>query len=588
VDSLVNVLETEKLTPDEQLLIYQKLCTFYENNGDEKKMFYAEKGLNLAKKENNKFRMAEFNNIYGRYYFDKGDHELALESFNTAIALAIEIKDKELEGQTYGNFAVFYSNKGDYKTGIEYYQKSISCFESIGKEDGTAMWLANIGGMYRLLGEPDLAARYLKKAEKIAEKINDKRALSKVYSSLGNLHWELKELDKAMEYGQKSLKVSQEMHYKLGEANTYQTLAAISIEKKQYNEAENFASECLRLAKELNNKRLISVAWNALSNVYLNQDRYKEAETASYTAWEIDSTNLLVGDNSLGNIIHANISMGNKEKAKEYFDKYVDYKTEINNKNVRENLMEMEVKYETEKKELRIATLEKERQLYIWLGMAGVLLVISLGIALWQTIKGAKREKQLIASRSIQDGEMGERTRLAHDLHDRLGGILTSVRFELKNSKESTQSVYDKLDSCIEEIRRVAHNLMPLSLQHGMKVALEDYAALFPNVYFHFFGEEKRIEKRKEFVIYCCASELVNNSLRHSGATIIVLQLVQDEKHVSLTVQDDGCGFNEKTTTKGLGLKSIRDRISSCDGKMDIVTSPGKGTEITIELKTGN
>ena len=152
---------------------------------------------------------------------------------------------------------------------------------------------------------------------------------------------------------------------------------------------------------------------------------------------------------------------------------------------------------------------------------------------------------------------------------------------------ESLQNINIKLDSCIDEIRRVAHNLMPTSLQHGMKVALEDFAIQFPNVRFHFFGKEKRIEERTEFIVYCCANELITNSVRHSSATNIDVQLIQDEKHVSLTVQDDGCGFDENSVVKGLGLKSIRDRVASCNGKIDIASFPGKGTETTVELKIG-
>ncbi|MDR1202063.1 MAG: histidine kinase [Tannerellaceae bacterium] len=127
----------------------------------------------------------------------------------------------------------------------------------------------------------------------------------------------------------------------------------------------------------------------------------------------------------------------------------------IADENYQETLMNMEVLYETEKKEMRIASLEKERQLYIWLGIAGVLLTIALAIVLRQKVKNGQKEKQLIATRSVLDGEMGERTRLARDLHDRLSGNLSAVKIGLNDhSKESLQSINNKLDSCIEEIRR--------------------------------------------------------------------------------------------------------------------------------------
>lgn len=179
-----------------------------------------------------------------------------------------------------------------------------------------------------------------------------------------------------------------------------------------------------------------------------------------------------------------------------------------------------------------------------------------------------------------------DKTGLAQDLHDRLGGNLAAAKIELANHAENLYNVSDRLDSCIEEIRRVAHNLMPVSLQSGLKTALEDFTAKFPNVRFHFFGEEKRLEKSTEYIVYCCAAELVNNSLKHSEAKNINVQLVWSEDYVALTVEDDGCGFDEKSVTEGIGLKNIHDRIASCAGKMNVVSSPGKGTETIIEIKT--
>jgi len=98
-------------------------------------------------------------------------------------------------------------------------------------------------------------------------------------------------------------------------------------------------------------------------------------------------------------------------------------------------------------------------------------------------------------------------------------------------------------------------------------------------------SKSKRIDKKVETVVYYCAYELVNNSCKYSEAKNINVQLIQDDKHVSLIVQDDGCGFNNKLVTKGAGLKNIYNRVASLKGKIDIDTSPDKGTETIIELK---
>ncbi|MDR3220283.1 MAG: tetratricopeptide repeat protein [Dysgonamonadaceae bacterium] len=588
VDSLEQVLETQKLTAEELLKVYDVLCEKSVYNDQERFRKYVAKGLALADKEKNKELVVKFTSALGIYYIHKSSYDTAIVHLEKALLLAEDINDKQKEADICGNLAGVYCNKGDLETGISYYHKSISILERNGLDKNLAIWYGNMGGRYRQLGEYNLAIKYLEKAEQLGIKNNDLNALAKAYSAFGNLYLEMEDMDKAMEYGLKSLKVSQEMNNKQGETYAYQVLINVSLTKEEYDEAEKYANECLRVSEEMNYARGMSMAWNALANIHLEKGRYKEAEMAAFKALETDSTNLYLSTGILAHISIANIFLGNKEKAVAYLHKSFAAKDEFNNNSVRESLMEMETKYETEKKELRITSLEKEQQLYVWLGIAGALLAIALGVALWQKGKNVRKEKQLIATSSVLDGEMKERTRLAQDLHDRLSGNLSAVKLELNNYAESLQSVCAKLDNCIEDIRNVAHDLMPTSLQYGMKVALEDFAAQFPNVAFHFFGKEKRIDKRTEFVVYCCASELVNNSIKHANAKNINLQLVQAEKHVSLTVQDDGCGFNEESVAKGFGLKSIRDRVASSNGKIDIDSAPGKGTETTIELRIKN
>ena len=86
-------------------------------------------------------------------------------------------------------------------------------------------------------------------------------------------------------------------------------------------------------------------------------------------------------------------------------------------------------------------------------------------------------------------------------------------------------------------------------------------------------------------MIYYCAYELVNNSVKHSGATAINVQLVQENSRISLAVQDDGCGIDTGSPVQGIGLRSLRDRITAFNGKLEINSSPETGTETTIEIQ---
>jgi signal transduction histidine kinase len=390
---------------------------------------------------------------------------------------------------------------------------------------------------------------------------------------------------KAKYFLSKSLKISRNIGDKQGLVYNLQTLAYdYCLMRNDYNKAEKYAVECRKVAEEYGGTKELISAWTVLAYVYLYQKRYEECKTFLLKAYNLSPYD--ISHTTLTTLAAAYFYLGELDEAYNFFQEYVFSMEENAGKQFQRTLANIEAQYETEKKEMRIDLLEKERQLYIWLSVAGILLTFVLIIVLWQKIKSAKREKQLIATRSVLDGEMKERTRLAQDLHDRLSGNLSAIKIELGGYAESLQNIRNKLDNCIIDIRNVAHNLMPASLQFGLKVALEDFSAQFKNLRFYFFGEEKRIEERLEFVVYCCANELVNNSIKHSGAKNINMQLVQDKEHVSLTVSDDGCGFDEKAVIKGFGLKSIRDRVASCNGKIDVDTFPGKGTETTIEIKT--
>lgn len=148
------------------------------------------------------------------------------------------------------------------------------------------------------------------------------------------------------------------------------------------------------------------------------------------------------------------------------------------------------------------------------------------------------------------------------------------------------------LDSSINELRRVAFNMMPENLYNaGLKVALQEFCqgmnqGTGTSVQFSFYGTTNRFDINKELILFRIAQELLNNSLKHSGAKQINMQLVQDNDRVSLIVQDNGIGFNpaELNENNSSGIRNIRSRVDSLGGVFSIDSEPGSGTEVTIEI----
>ena len=585
-DSLVNVLETGKNEPAEEIELCKNISYEYVNNDLDKSILYAKRGIAIAEKEKDKLNASKLYNTLSFAYHYKANFDSAQICLDKALNFAIEAGNAIREINVLSTFGTLFKDQEKFQLAIDYYVKALKRSDEVDYPAIRGVILGNMGIIHHCLKNNERAMVYLEQAKEIAEKDNDLYVKMGVLHAMGTCYFDDENYEQAINYTQQAYDISISINDKRYQAMSLGNLA-LFFEKgfKDYDKALEYARKGLQAAEEIGSLHEIISCWNTLSNIYREKQMYKESEQAALNGWNADSTSLMEATNLALNITIANINLENKKKAVEYLWKYHHLRDQYSEKNSYDALMDMEVKYETEKKEMRIASLEKERQLYVWLGIAGAILAFALGIVLWLIIRNTRKERQLIAAKAVQDGEMGERARIAEDLHDRLGGSLSAVKIELRNA-ESLQNVGDKLDECIKEIREITHNLMPRSLRSfGMKTALEDFVAQFPHVHFHFFGEEKRIRERLEFIIYCCANELVTNSIRYSNAKNINVQLIQSEKHVSLIVQDDGCGFDEKVATTGIGLKNIRDRVASCNGKLDIATSPDKGTETIIELK---
>ena len=220
-----------------------------------------------------------------------------------------------------------------------------------------------------------------------------------------------------------------------------------------------------------------------------------------------------------------------------------------------------------------------------------------------QRIAELEKERQLLAAHSVMQGQVEERTRLAKDLHDGLGSILSSAKYSFSNMKETmpitqaTEAAFDRsmgmLDCSISELRRIAHNMMPEALvKFGLDTALKDFcnsvdqSGALKLRYLSFEIREDSIPAITAGSVYRIIQELVNNILKHAGATTALVQLIRKEDTLSITVEDNGRGFNASIleTSDGSGYLNLRSRVEYLNGTLDIQTGPDKGTSVNIEI----
>ena len=218
-----------------------------------------------------------------------------------------------------------------------------------------------------------------------------------------------------------------------------------------------------------------------------------------------------------------------------------------------------------------------------------------------QHTRELEKDRQLAAVGTMLKGQEEEWTRLAKDLHDGVAGMLSGVKFSLMNMKSnltgnsedtiSFERSLDMLDTSIQELRRVAHNIMPAVLvKFGLNEALKDYCDTVNNaqildVKYQSFGMEKRIENTTEIIVYRIIQELLNNIFKHARADEVLVQLIREEERVGITVEDNGKGFDIDIIqkSKSSGWANIMSRVNYLRGKLDII-SGNKGTSVNIEV----
>jgi len=514
--------------------------------------------LRIEENRNDNKRMAGLYNALGSVYyylevFDKSldYHQKALELFRSnrdtsGIAVSLNYLGQLHSSREFCEKRNEEEKLSDFKTAISFFEKSLLQYQIAGNENGIASCNQDIASVYNKMKKPEVALGYVQKSLEYFRKINDPEGIAGALYTLGKTYYRLKEYDKSIQAYKESEKIGLESNLTGGIQYLYEAMAMPYYDKKDYKSAYDYYIRYMTLRDSVYNadktKQIIE-----LETKY--QSQVKENEILRLNAREKRGKNLLILLSALiimlGSSIYYYIRLLRKNKII-----------------ARQNI---------EIREKKIAELEKE--------------------------------KLYLAARSVMEGEEAERSRLASDLHDGLGGLLSGIKINLSSMKENAVITHDNvnafnhaislLDTSISELRRIAHNLMPETLNHfGLRTALEDFCSQVapagkPVIIRQFFGDDIRYTREIELTMYRVIQELVNNAINHSGAGQIRIQHFSEPERLSAQVTDNGKGFEKDSglrETAGKGLQNISDRITALNGRFDIWSKTGEGTEISVEL----
>ena len=623
VDSLEQVLATNPPTGRDLAFIYRDLMWGYQPTDSKKSMDYARKCIAIAAPLDGWAIVADCNVVLGLNHYEAARYDSAMLYYNNGIEVTERMKklpknytaedvDRRL-APIYGNMGNVYNAQGLLHEAVEEYIKAIRIFERYDRKESLSIAYNNIGEMYLSMGNFEQAETYFLTSDSLALITGDELMTAYVKQHLGNLYVSTKDYDRALE----NAEAARAYFFAHPEEGIYQisilnTLAQIYLDGyDDAAQAEEYVRQALQLTQTNEVMTVTQAAtFSLLAEIHLRRGEWRAARDAALASLALDDqefTNTLPAYEVLAK---AYGKLGDTGKAWEYFDRHNSLQSSWATKHYQSAIRDMEVKYETEKIQTRVATLEDERRLIVWLGIAAGAVLLSALAALFfiwrwtaqkrrfaeQQIIQLEQEKKLVATQAVLDGEIAERTRLARDLHDGLGSMLTGTKMnieEVRNDALKGKIDMDGIDNALKnlndsshELRRVAHHLMPDSLtRFGLNTAIGDFCSTLPGVNFSWYGNEEPLDPKLGTMIYRTIHELVNNALKHAEASQILVQVIQNPDRIAFTVQDDGRGFDPETVSPGMGLSNVRDRVASFGGIMDISSRSGEGTEINVEIR---
>ena len=591
VDSLEQVLKTQKLEGTELFRVYDGLMNGYLQTDGDKSSMYARKGIEVAQEHrlykglSNSWRLLGLN-AYGRCLYDSAQH-----CFENGLA-AVELMKGEKRftqndiddclSSLYGSLGNLFNIQGKLHLALDYYQKALPIFHRNEWKESESILYYNVGELYLELGNNAAAEENYQKALDVALLTGDSLMVSAPCSGLAMTSLNAGRYEMALKYASRSMQYLQahEDEELEGVLDGYVLLSRIyQLGFSNLSMSQHYLTEALRLAQVADAPTNVSDAYAQQASLCLQRNEWSKAVEWGHKALEANDQDPQHNIGVYKTLAKAYAALGQGVEAQRYVDMLHDTMEEQSTMHYQSALSEMEVRYQSLEKEAQLRDLEQRHrvsQLRNWLLLS---LTVALIIVVAIVVYISRQQRRIGNMLSRMQGEADERTRLGRDLHDRLGGLLTSIHMQ---SSEASVQLLSK--QATEEMRRVAHHLMPASLKEkGLATALRDFCRVHPVVRFTHHGQDLRLPEQQEVMLYCATHELVNNALKHAEASHIMVQLMIDDEYAAVIVADDGKGFDPGIETKSMGLRNIRERVELLQGRMSISTSPS-GTEINLEV----
>jgi two-component system, NarL family, sensor kinase len=568
------------------------------------------------------------------YYKSASDYSQSLMYYDSALYIADNMRDQNLTAlkvRALEQKGTIYYIQENYYTALDYYLETLKYDTAISEKIKSRIYTF-ITGIYISLNSLEKASEYSQKNIKLVEHDSGIMARNSVYFSYIDICLLKNDLKTATLYLDKMSPVIPDPEEVQVNFGYYLKRGRVAYLEQKYSEAYAFFQETYKYAEEGGHSNSRSVSLYFLANTALKLGYYEAAK--NYALQNVALTQKITSKSkridALTTLSDYYARTNNKEKSYELLQQAMQLKDSLMNETNIKQLNALGSIYESEKQRKEIALLQHDKQKQaadvkqqatlnkIFVGSIILLLILGyLGYTNFrkgqqlaknqQTLQKQKiieleKDKQLLSIDAMLKGQEEERSRIAKDLHDGLGGLLSGTKLSFMNVKETlvlspeNGVLFDKslsmLDNTIGDLRKVAQNLMPEALvKFGLHEAVRDFCDSIQSsagikVLYQELGEKRKLDNTAEVFAYRIIQELVNNAVKHADASQVLVQLTINKDRIRITVEDDGKGFDKQKIrhTKGAGMANINYRVQYFNGAIDTVTSPGNGTSVNIEL----
>lgn len=609
----------EDTTLIRQLLKYGSDLMDYNNDTA---LVVLERAAKLSEAKNDLYGKGKSATLIGIVYADKAAFPTSRMYYDRAAGHFSALKNHLELGKVYNNTGNLYYFQDQYDEAIAWYLKAVNAFETAGAYHLLAQVNDGIGNTFEEMGQHEKSLYYLRKAESIARKNKDTLTLTRALNNLSITLYSMGKKKEALHLKLETLKLADLLEDQVLRFMARSNIADAYIDSKQFDSAAYFLREAERLALKAGTPFYLMKVYLCYSKIHEETKNYPKAK--EYLLKSVEIAERIGSKEGLfkayGNLLQVYSALGMNEKSMAAFKKFMLYNDSLADEKMASRVNDLETKYRTLQKDKEISDKQlaiehqrsalKKKDMVIVFSIISMITLLIIGGLIWLGFRQKqklqwlmiRKEHELLAVKAMMEGEERERTRIARNLHDGVGSILSAARLNMDSLGRQVGQLpaipayresLTLLKDATSEIRETAHNLLPVILhEQGLFEAVQAFCLKFSNnnklgIEFQSYGEPSRFNHHFELMLYRTIQELINNVIRHAEATQVIVQLIFNDDMISIMVEDNGKGFDPSGIGQsgGLGINSLHSRMKAFQGKVDIDSSP-RGTSIHIEFKT--